>query len=63
MTTEYPERIWFHPPRFWAATRNMTKEEAERLQEKVYRLAELHDIEHLRQYDFISIGNPYRKAA
>jgi hypothetical protein len=59
---EYPDRIWFSPPRFWAATRNMTKEEAKTFGEQIYSLAERRDIDRLRLYDFIQIGNPYRKA-
>jgi hypothetical protein len=64
MTSEYPEypdRIWFDPPKFWAATRNMTKAEADWLGEKIYELAEKHDIETLRQFSFIYVGNPYRR--
>ena len=60
MKVEYPDRIWFNPPRFWAATRNMTKEEAKNFGEQIYSLAERHDIDVLRRYDFIQIGNPYK---
>ena len=59
--TQYPERIWFDPPKFWAATRNMTKEEAEWLSEKICELAEKHDIETLRRFSFIHIGHYYAR--
>ena len=60
---EYPDRIWFDPPKFWAATRNMTREEADFLGEKIYELAEKKDFETLRRFSFIYIGNPYRRQA
>ena len=61
MTAEYPDRIWFNPPRFWAATRKMTKDEAQQFREQIYSLAERKDFDRLRKYDFIQIGNPYGK--
>ncbi len=56
-------RIWFHPPQFWAATRNMTPEAVEELMHLVYDLAQTRQIEALRQFSFISIEdlNPRRK--
>jgi len=53
--------IWFLPHRFWAATRNMPKEQADRLLNEVIALAEARDLEALRKYDFVSLENPYRK--
>ena len=61
MTEEYPDRIWFNPCKFWAATRGMTKQEVQWVGEQVYQLEEKGDIESLRRYSFISVGNPYRK--
>ncbi len=61
MTAEYPDRIWFNPSKFWAATRSMSKEEARWLGEQVYRLAEKGDVESLKGLSFVSFGNPYRK--
>jgi len=55
--------IWFLPHRFWAATRNMPKEQAERLLDEVIALAEVRDLEALQKYDFVSTENPYRKKA
>lgn len=56
-----PEPIWFFPDKFWAATRNMPKHQADSLLEEVISLSEVRDIEALRKYDFVSIENPYRK--
>jgi len=53
--------IWFLPHKFWAATRNMPKEQADRLLDEVITLAEVRDLEALRKYDFVSTENPYRK--
>lgn len=58
---DYPQRIWFDPPKFWAATRNMTKEEADWLSEKICELAEKQDFETLRRFSFIHIGNYYER--
>lgn len=55
MTTE-PVRVWLVPQKFWAATRNMRPEQADSLLEKVSDLAERHETEALRQYDFIIVG-------
>ncbi len=61
MTAEYPDRIWFNPWKFWAATRGMNKQEAKWLGEHIYQLAEKGDLESLKCLSFISFGNPYRK--
>lgn len=58
---EYPDRIWFNPWKFWAATRGMTKQEAQWVGEQVEQLAEKGDLEGLRRFSFISFGNPFRK--
>ncbi|HVP44596.1 MAG TPA: hypothetical protein VMS96_14290 [Terriglobales bacterium] len=42
-----------NPPKFWAATKNMSQDEVERLVEQLFHLAETHDVEALRKYDFI----------
>jgi hypothetical protein len=56
-----PDPIWFFPHKFWAATRNMPKDQADRLLEEVISFAEVRDLEALRRYDFVSIDNPYRR--
>ena len=63
MTSENnPDRIWFNPPKFWAATKSMSTEDAERLMDRVVVMAEKRELEALRQYDFVSVGNPYKKS-
>ena len=61
MTSENRERIWFNPPKFWAATKRMSKEDADQLMDRVVVMAEKRELEALRQYDFVSVGNPYKK--
>jgi len=58
---ETVDRIWFLPHRFWAATRNMPKEQAKALLDEVIVLAEARDLDALRKYDFVSLENPYRR--
>lgn len=58
--TQPPQRIYLNPPRFWAATRNMTEEDAEQFANKIYRLAAEGRVEELRLYDFISFGHKVR---
>ena len=60
MTADTQPRIWFHPPKFWAATKNMREEEREKLVAEVLRMAENAELDRLRQYSFISVG-PFRK--
>jgi hypothetical protein len=55
------ERIYLNPPRFWAATKNMTDEDVEQFTNKIFRLAAERRVEELRRYDFISFG--HKKAA
>lgn len=54
------ERIWFFPNKFWAATKDMPKEEASRLMEEVEKFAEAKDVEALRKYPFVFVGDPYK---
>ena len=63
MTQEYPDRIWFDPPKFWAATRGMTKRETAWLMERVEDMAARKDIEGLKHFSFIYFGNPYRRSS
>jgi len=60
---EHPDRIWFDPPKFWAATKGMRPEAAAELLDRVIDLAEAQDLEELRNFDFISFGAPWRKVA
>jgi hypothetical protein len=63
MSDLYPDRIWFNPPKFWAATQGMSKEQIDQWMDQIWQLAERFDADALRKYDFITIGNPYRKNA
>jgi len=54
------ERIWFFPNKFWAATKGMPTEEANRLMEEVEKLAEAKDVEALKKYPFVFVGDPYK---
>lgn len=58
---EYPDRIWFYPAKFWAATKHMPPDSADELLAKVIALAEALDLEALCRFDFVSYGNPWRK--
>lgn len=55
--TPAPARIYLNPPRFWAATKDMTDEDAERFTNEIIRMAAEHRIEELGQYDFISFSH------
>jgi hypothetical protein len=61
MTTTSQERIYLNPPRYWAATKDMTAEDAEQFANKILRLATEGRVEELGRYDFISFG--HRKSA
>jgi len=54
------ERIWFFPNKFWQATRNMPPDEVSRLMEEVERYAEARDMQALRKYPFVYVGDPYK---
>jgi len=58
----YPDRIWFHPAKFWAVTGGMSQEEADRLLNEVIALAIVRDFDTLRKFPFVSVG-PYKWAA
>lgn len=57
------ERIWFHPPKFWAATRGMAPEQTELIMQQVLLLAEARDLQALSQFDFITVERRYREAS
>lgn len=58
MLVKRTDRVWLHPPKFWAATKQMSEEEAEKLVEQLMSLAEVGDFETLQKFDFIVIGEP-----
>jgi len=53
------EPIWFNPPKFWAATRNMSPQQVDSLMDMLFFLAEIRNLEALRKFDFIGIGHSY----
>ena len=57
MTSPAQERIYLNPPRFWAATKNMTDQDLEQFTNRIVRLAEEGRVDELTRYDFISIGH------
>jgi len=59
MTSLDPEPIWFNPPKFWAATKNMSPQQVDSLMDTLFFLAEIRNLEALRKFDFIGIGNSY----
>lgn len=54
------ERIWFFPNKFWAATKGMAPEAVNRLMEEVEKYAEAKDVEQLKKYPFVFVGDPYQ---
>lgn len=56
MGTEYPFRIWFHPAKFWAATKGMNDADADKLFNEVYQLADKQDFAELAKYHFVTVG-------
>ncbi len=61
MTTQWADRVWLNPPKFWAATKFMSKEQAEQLMNDIVRLAEDKDFEALQRFEFVSIGDPRQR--
>jgi len=59
LTAAEPEPIWLNPPKFWAATRNMSPEQVDSLMDILFFLAETRNLDALRKYDFIGIGHSY----
>ena len=59
MTSLDPEPIWFNPPKFWAATKNMSPQQVDSLMDTLFFLAEIRNLDALRKFDFIGIGHAY----
>lgn len=55
MTSSQDLRPRLIPQRFWAVTRNMDQRQADTLMEQVMELAERHDFDALRKFDFVVI--------
>lgn len=61
MITE--DRIWFNPPKFWAATRGLPQDQIELIMHQVLMLAEAKDLQALGRFDFITVERRYREAS
>lgn len=55
------ERIWFFPDKFWLATKDMSPEQASALMQIVETYAAAGDLQALKKYPFVFVGNPYKK--
>ncbi len=55
------ERIWFFPDKFWRATANMPADEVANLMAEVEGYAAAGDVQALRKYPFVVVGDPYTK--
>ncbi len=61
MISSSENRIYLNPPKFWAATKNMTDQDVEQLENELFRLAAEGRVKELGRYDFIFFG--HRRAA
>ena len=59
MTPAHPEPIWFNPPKFWAATKGISPQEVDALMDTLFFLAEIRNLDALRKFEFIGIGDSY----
>jgi hypothetical protein len=60
LEVSHRERIWFFPDKFWQATKGMPQDEVARLMEEVEKYAEAKDVEALKKYPFVFVGDPYK---
>ena len=58
--TNQRERIWFFPDKFWRATKGMPQDEVSKLMAEVEQYAEAKNVEALRKYPFVFVGDPYK---
>jgi len=58
---DHRERIWFFPNKFWQATKDMPPEQASALMEEVETLAAAGNVQALKKYPFVFVGDPYKK--
>ena len=58
--TSQRERIWFFPDKFWRATENMPPDQVANLMAEVEAAAAAGDMQALRKYPFVVVGNPYK---
>jgi hypothetical protein len=57
------ERIWFFPHKWWQATKGMSKEEVAQLMDQVEHDAEDKNVDALKKYPFVYVGDPYKDSA
>jgi len=62
MTSAVPEPIWLNPPKFWAATKDMSPQQVDSLMDTLFFLAENRNLDALRKFDFIGIGHSYLRS-
>ena len=58
---DHRRRIWFFPDKFWKATKDMPKDQADHLMAEVEQYAAAGDLQALSRYPFVYVGDPYRK--
>lgn len=56
----YRDRIWFFPNKFWQATKGMPAEQVDQLMEEVEKYAAANNVEALKKYPFVFVGDPYK---
>lgn len=56
------DRIWFFPHKFWQATKGMPADQAAALLQEVEAYAAAGDVQALRKYPFVFVGNPYKRS-
>jgi hypothetical protein len=56
---DHRNRIWFFPNKFWAATKGMPEDQVSSLMAEVESLAAAGDVQALRKYPFVFVGDPY----
>lgn len=52
-------KVWIDPPRYYAATADMTPEQIDGLLHQINAIAEAGRYEELKKYDFVLTENPY----
>jgi hypothetical protein len=58
----YRERIWFFPNKFWQVTKDMPPDQASALMQEVEACAAVGDVQALKKYPFVFVGDPYKKS-
>ena len=56
---DHRRRIWFFPDKFWQATKDMPKDQADHLMAEVEEFAAAGDLQALSKYSCVFVGDPY----